>query len=273
MIPVKQTNIDDPGRSILTVYSCQEHFSFSIYNPEEKGSFFYEELPKEKQSDAFSVFKEVFFEQSFFSLPFRKVWIMSHTPNFAFIPHAFYKDEYRERYIRNLFSDRQGMDLNNFVSSAGLTVLYQLSEDIYQFMLRSFSQPEFIHYSTPMISYFLKKSKKDNVCQMVVNLQENGLDIFCFSGETFLLGNYFSCKGLSDALYYILFVWKQLKFNQMKDCLLISGNAVFKKELTGKLALYIQQINFLSIFPEIHFDGIETDRIPFELAALSVCEL
>ncbi|MCL1934302.1 MAG: DUF3822 family protein [Candidatus Azobacteroides sp.] len=266
-------NIKHPDRTILTIYTGAEYFSFSLYDPEETGSYFYKELIGENHFDAFSVFKEAFFKRDFFSLPFRKVWIMNHTPNFTFVPGSIYKDQYREDFIRFLFSDQQGIILNRSLSSAGITILHQLPETVYQFMLHSFTEPEFIHYSAPVITYFLKTSKKVNARQMIVNLHEKGLDIFCFSKETFLLGNYFPCKGLSEALYYILFTWKQLQMDQLDDCLLITGNIAFKEELIGKLALYVQQIRFPTIPPEIYFEGVETDRIPFELATLSLCEL
>jgi hypothetical protein len=264
--------IDHPDRLILTIYTGPEFFSFSLYNPEESGSYFYKELTAENQSDVFSVFQEMFFEQSFFSSPFRKIQIMNRTPGFAFIPDPYYTDEYNEDFMRFLFSDQKGITLANAISSAGIKVVYQLPEEVYQFMLRSFPESEFIHYSTPVISYFIKNSRNVDVRQMLVNLQTNGVDIFCFSGDSFLLGNYFPCKGLSDALYYILFTWKQLQMNQLDDYLHITGDAVYKEELINALELYIQTILFPEISPETHFENVDTNCIPFELAILSICE-
>ena len=270
---MEDRNIDHPEQSILTIYTGREQFSFSIYNPKEAGSYFYRELAVDNQTDSFSVFREMFFEQAFFSLPFRKVWIMSRTPDFIFIPDSLYKDRYRNDFTDFLISGRQGIALSNSVSAAGITVVYQLPEAVHQFMLRSFAQPEFIHYSTPLITCFLKESKKSAACRMVVNLQKNGLDIFCFSKGAFLFGNYFPCKDLPEALYYILFAWKQLQFNQLDDYLHIVGNNVFKEELVKKLALYIQQIHFQAIPPEIQLENVNTGCIPFELTAISLCEL
>ena len=269
----RDRNIEHPERLILTIYTGPEHFSFSVFDPEKNGSYFYKELTGKNRSHVFSDFKNVSFDHAFFSSPFRKVLIMNRTPNFAFVPASIYKDEYKEDYIQFLFSDHPGVTLTGSVSSAGIKVLYQLPEDVYRQMLGSFSEPVFVHYSTPMIKYFLNLSKNDMNRQMVVNLQKGGLDIFCFSKESFLLGNYFTCKDLSEALYYILFTWKQLQMNQLDDFLQITGEAAFREELIDKLTLYIQHILFPEIAPENHFEDVETGRIPFELAALSVCEL
>lgn len=265
--------IDHPRRTILTIYTGPERFYFSLYDPEEAGSYFYKEFANENKTDPFSVFKETFFDTAFLSLPFRKVWIMNRTPGFAFVPHSFYKDEYKDDFMRFLFSEQKGIILTDSISHTGIKVVYQLPEEVYQFMLRSFPQSEFIHYSTPVITYFIKNGKRFDASQMVVNFQEKGVDIFCFSGKTFLLGNYFPCNGLSDMLYYILFTWKQLQLDQLNDYLHIAGNFVIKGELINKLTPYFRNIYSLSDFSKIYFEGIETEKIPFELAALSLCGL
>jgi len=269
----KDQTIEHPERSILTIYTAPDCFSFSVYDPNERGSYFYKELRDRIQTDAFTIFKEAFFDNPFFSLPFRKVWIMSRTTIFTFIPNSNDYNESQEDFLDFLFSERQGISLSQNVSSTGVKVLYQLPEEIYWFMLRSFADPVFIHYSSPLITYFREKVEKANVHRMVVNLQEKGVDIFCFSDELFLLGNHFPCNGLSEALYYILFTWKQLQFSQLNDYLHITGNSIFKEEAIIKLAPYLQHIYCLFIFPEIHFEEVETETIPFELASLSICEL
>jgi hypothetical protein len=274
-------NIEHPDRLILTIYTGPDHLSFSLYDPEVAGSYFYNEEVVSKaschdeilaQTHAFTVFNKKFFKQSFFSLPFRKVQIMCRTPNFAFIPDSIYKTGRKEDFMQFLFSDQHGITMAGSTPSAGITVLYQLPEDVYQLLNSSFSEPEFIHFSTPLISYFIKKSKALNTRQMIVNLQENGLDIFCFSRDVFLLGNYFQCKSLQEMVYYILYAWKQLQLNQLDDYLHIMGNTAFREELIDHLTLYIQHIRY-PLFPQgIHFKGIETKQIPFELATLTVCE-
>ena len=263
-------NIDCPERLILTIYAGLEQFSFSIYDPEKAGSYFYGKLTDENDTDAFSAFKEIFFEQTFFSLPFRKVWIMYRTPVFTFVPNIIYKDNDKDDFMQFLFTESGGMTLNHIISCTRISVLYQMPEVVHQFMIRSFANPEFIHYSAPVIAYFLEEVKKANFRRMVVDLHEKGLDVFCFSKDTFLLGNYFPCKGLSDALYYILFTWKQLQFNQLNDYLHIAGDVAYKDELIEKLSSYLQQIRRLAVSPAIHFEGVNTDCIPFELAALSL---
>ena len=269
---LENMNINHPDRTILTIYVGTEHFSFSFYDPKETGSYFYKEIKINDENDFLSIFKEDFFDNTFFSLPFRKIWIMYRTPVFTFVPKIICQNTAQEDFMQYLFSEQNGKMMNHSISSSEITVLYKMPETIYDFMIRSFTNPEFIHYSEPIIAFFLEQVK-DSACLMVVNMQEKGLDIFCFSKDSFLLGNYFPCKSLSEMAYYILYTWKHLQFNQLNDSLHITGNSTFKYDLIDMLAPYLQNIYNLPIFPEIHFEGVETDNIPFELATLSSCGL
>jgi len=265
--------IDNPERLTLIVYLGTEYLSLAFYDPDERGSFFHQELTLDNQTDTLIFLKEVFSNKSFFSLPFGKVWIMYNNPVFTFVPDSIYEEKYGKDLLKFQFLNNQGIVLNNIISNTGIRVIYRMPDDIYQLILNTFAKPVFIHYSVSFISYFLEKVKNINNRRMVVNLCENGLDIFCFSGESLLLGNYFQCKDESEALYYILFTCKQLQFNQLNDYLHITGESIFKNKLIENLELYLKRIYLLDIPPAYHFEGIETSKIPFELAAISICGL
>ncbi|MDR3217627.1 MAG: DUF3822 family protein [Dysgonamonadaceae bacterium] len=268
-------NIDlgHPEQYIFTIYIRPEWFSFSLYNPVEDGSYFYREIENGKYTDAFSHFKDLIFENDFFTFSFKKIQVMNHTAVFTYIPSLIFEEKHKQHFVKFLFSESLGKTLHHTLSTAGITILHQMPEEIYNFLLRTFVNPEIIHHSAPLIAYYQERSKRTNAKQMIVNRNKYGMDILCFASGTFLLGNHFQCNNLPDAVYYILFVWKQLKFNQLNDILLIAGDPVSKKELLEKTALYIHYILPVTIEPEAHFDQVDTSNIPFELATLSLCEL
>jgi len=271
MIFPDENSISNPGLLTLIIYIGPEHFSLSLYERRKKGSFYYGELTGENQSDVVSAFKKTFFNNNFLSLPFGKVLIMYCSHVFTYVPSSIYEEKFKEDFLNFHFPENHGMVVNHIVPNTGINVLYQIPEDIYNFMLRSFVKPEFIHYSEPLISYFSEKAKNSNNNRMMVILNNKRLDIFCFSRENFLLGNSFQCSGITEALYYILFIWKQLQFSQLNDFLFIAGNVFFKEELINRLAFYLSQINLMDLPYAYHFEEVNIDRIPFELAALSVC--
>ena len=266
-------DLNYPKRYILSIRIHPEQYSFSLYNPIDDGSYFYQVIEGDKHQDAFTNFKNVFFENDFFTLPFRKQIILNYSPAFTYVPSLIYRDKDKESYFKFLSSEHSLKILDHQLQSSELTVLHQLPEEVYDFFHRSFVQPEFFHHTAPLIAYFQERSKVVSASQMIVNVHRKGLDIICFSRTKFVLGNHFPFQQIEDAIYYILFTWSQLKFNQTRDFIYIAGDQSAKKPLMEKLKLYIHNIIPVNITPEAHFDRIDTHSIPFEHAALSLCEL
>jgi hypothetical protein len=116
-----------------------------------------------------------------------------------------------------------------------------------------------MHHTAPLIRYFRNKIRLENWNRLIVNKQGKHLDILCFSHSDFLLGNHFICLQPADALCYILFVWQQMQFNQLKDFIYIMGD---KADLLRQLQIYVQNIIPVDLTP----------GIPFEITALTLCE-
>jgi hypothetical protein len=258
-------NIDlsQSERFILTIRVHPEQFSFSLHNPADTASCFHYSIEKDKQLSALSSFKEAYFDNEFFALTYKKIYIINHTPVFTYIPSIIFEDKDKDAYLNFLFMEKSGKSLFHQLKTQEITILHVMPDDVYDFFQRTFLEGEIIHHTAPLIAYFHSERHTINQKKMVVNWQNNGMDIFCFSRETFLLGNHFTCGNLSDAVYYILFIWKQLKFNQMDDFLYIIGDTKLKKDLIENLNPYIQQIVPFDIVPEM----------TSEIACLSLCEL
>ena len=266
-------NLKIPGRYILTVYVHPEKFSFSLHCPDDPESYFFYKINSTEQTDAFSLFKDLFFENDFFNYSFQKTCVLVFSPLFTYIPNKIYSDKYKEDFIKFVFSENEEGFLDYSISSPNISVLYTFSEEAYDFFIRSFNEPVFIHYSLPMIAYFYSKNTKHKKQRMIINAHKKGIDIFCFSKNSFLFGNHFPCDKFEDALYYILYTWKQLKMNRFTDSLCVTGERNQNEELLKKLQLYIQHVRPEPIPARYQFEIIDTNNIPFELAIFSLCEL
>jgi hypothetical protein len=265
-------NLCIPERYILTVYVHPDKFSFSLHCPDDLESYFFYKIDSTGPNDAFSIFKDLFFENDFFTYPFQKTCILVFSSLFTYVPNAVYPEKYKEDFIKFIFSEKEDLFLDHAVPLANLRVLYPVSGPVYDFFVRSFNEPEFVHYSAPLITYFYPPDTKHKQRQLIVNVHEKGIDIFCFSQKSFLLGNHFPCEKLQDVLYYILYTWKQLKLDRFADSLYVAGELHQNKELIDKLRLYLQHV-YPEPFPNIHrFDIPDTENIPFELAIFSLCE-
>lgn len=266
-------NLAYPERFILTIEVHPRRIVLSVYNPADNGSYFFHSAGCGKPSTPDALLKEIYFDNEYLALPFRKVNILNYTPVFTYVPSLIFEEKDKEKYMDFLFMKEKGKLLHQPIEQQGLTVIHEIDEEIYKFIERSFTNARYIHHTYPLLCYFQNRIRTVNASRMIVNINTNEIDILCFSRDTFLLGNHFECKTGKDMIYYILFTWKQFQFDQTKDFIYLAGNQEIRRELMDELKEYVHNIIPVNITPEDHFEQIDTGKIPFELASLSLCEL
>lgn len=268
-------DLSHPEHFTLAFRISRDRFIFSLYNPQEEASFFSHTIEANKHTDILETFKDTFFENDFFALPYNKTIILNNTPSFTFVPLSVFEEKDKERYFNFNFSGNKDRILSQKMTKPEMAILYNIREDIYEFFLRSFANPIFYHHLSPLISYFQERSEIGSKCKMIINIKDRQLDILCFAHGEFIFGNQFTHRDINDINYYILYIWKQLKLDQLKDFIYVTGNfsSDSKEELCGKLEKYIKNVIPVHFNTGIHLSGIHTESIPVELLTLSLCEL
>ena len=77
---------------------------------------------------------------------------------------------------------------------------------------------------------------------MYATFRKDTIDIYCFERGHLLLANSFSCTHTEDSIYYLLYVWKQMEFNQERDELHLTGILSDKEILMNELKKFILQV-------------------------------
>jgi hypothetical protein len=232
----------NPVRSeqyVLILEVHPEQFSFGLYHPDNETERFYYRFPAGRQPDAFLQFQEAFFDQAFFTWPFRKVLIRNCTPVFTYVPNLLFAEKDKEVYMQFLFSAGGGKIMHQTLSNPEITILHALPEDILGFLQRSFPGSFVEHYTASLIAWCQEKGAGVDANRMIVFRQPDGLDILCFSRQQLLLCNHFPCETTDDAVYYTLYVYKQLNFNQLKDFVYL---VEAEMELSETVNKYIQNV-------------------------------
>ena len=100
-------------------------------------------------------------------------------------------------------------------------------------------------------------------------MHDKKMDIFCFEKNRFKFFNSFQVSHSKDALYFMLYVWKQLGLDQQRDELHLIGEIPDKEWLTYNTKLYIKKV--LTLNPGAEFNRApitEIKGMPFDLLTL-----
>lgn len=262
-----------PERYILTIEVHPKRFGIGVYSPIQDGSYHYVSIKRSSGGTAASDFQDIYYDNEFLSLPFRKVIILNCTADFTLIPTHIFDEKNEGDYMDFLFSHPTGRLMHHELMLQSVTVLHGMDEDLHNFLFRSFLNPQLYHHSAPLISYFSNPMLRINAKRMIISIEADSIDLVCFEQDRLLLVNRFSISSLKEAIYYLLFVWKQLGFDQLKDYAHIAGNMQGRKELMSGLKEYFRHIIPVNITPKAHLEQVDILTIPFPLIALTLCEL
>ncbi len=247
--------------------------SVALYDPLTDGSYFYQEFSYNRKISDVTNIQDLFYDNEFLALPYKKLQVLSYSPVFTCVPSIIYDETYKEKIIEFNFSRHAPKCLSQSLRQPELQILYDMDQEVYEFLHRSLSNPVFIHHISPLISFFQQRGRMGNYNKLIINPHKDSVDLLCFSRDELILANNFPCTDPEDMIYFILYTWKQLKLDQLKDMAILTGNPEQKKVLMDILKDYIKNIVPYNIVPEHHFSGIDTGNIPFEQLSLSLCEL
>lgn len=261
-------DLNRPGKYNLLIEVHPEQYSFMLYDWEDRQFDFYYKVPGSSESnDSFANFKEMLFNNEFFSLSFNKVYIINYATDFTYVPEILFREKDQKKYINFLFHEKSEYILSYVLKDQGIVIIHPIAQCVYEFFQRTFVNAKIIHHTAPLISFFQDNGSFLKNKRMVINKRGKGMDILCFSGNQFLLGNHFDIPLLNDAIYNTLFVWKQLKFDQHTDYLYIAEDS---RELFENLQKYIKHIYFQESVGGLPF---EASKIPYEMFVLAVNDI
>ncbi len=259
----------------LSVRLSTEEFSFSIYNPtQEKAYTFITKETNENLSMAVNI-KEVIKENDFLKHSFKRFNVMQVTKRFTLIPFDLFEDEMAESvFYHNHSRQDNEIVLYNILKKANAVVVFAMDKSVHSQLTDQFHGAHFYSQASALSEYFSGRSRLGNSLKMYAYLRKNSMDVFCYDRGRLLLANDFKCSETADIIYYLLFVWKQLDFNQERDELHLTGTFQNKDALTTGLKKFVRQFFIINPISEFSLTGLsKAEEIPFDLQALSLCEL
>lgn len=266
-------NIGNSEKYIMSIRLRSGGLSFSGYNPSESGSFFYREANFERTTLSYTEsLKEFFFQHEMLTVPYRKINIISVSPQYTLVPADAYDSKQAQLFLKFNFSQPESKALTNNVKKYNLEVVYGIDDELFEFCSRTLLDPCFFHHITPQLTYLRKQSLLTNTRKMYVNLHGNMVDIICLNRGDLLFANTFSFAHQNDILYYILYVWRETGMNQLTDQFQLSGFSEYKMRVLDTLHAYIQHTSLTELPSDVYLWGSEAAQVPFDLTTLLLCE-
>ncbi len=227
----------------LSIRLSTDGFSFSVFNPLGDGELSVFDRKVDESLSFTANLKQTFRETEWLNHPFRQVNALIASKRFTFIPLEFFEDEQAEIiFYHNHPKQENEIVQYNILQKNNVVVLFGTDKSTYTYLREQYPGVKFYSQVSPFIEFFSVKSRLGNSRKMYAHLQRKSMELFAYERGRLLLANAFECKTTPDRIYYLLYVWKQLGYEQERDELHLTGNLHDKEQLLPELRKFIRQV-------------------------------
>ncbi|MEL5893913.1 DUF3822 family protein [Bacteroides sp. GD17] len=240
---IETTDFNKSEQYTLSIRLSTDGFSFSVFNPLGDGELSFFDREVDESLSLTANLKQTFREVEWLSRPYRRVNVLMADKRFTFIPLEFFEDEQAEIVFYHNHPKRENELVQyNILHKNNSVVLFGMDKSACIFLREQYPDAKFYSQASPFIEFFAAKSRLGNSRKMYVNLRKNAVDVYGYERGHLLLANSFECKETADRIYYLLYIWKQLGFEQERDELHLTGSLHDKEQLLPELRKFIRQV-------------------------------
>ncbi|MDO4703307.1 DUF3822 family protein [Tannerella sp.] len=241
--------------------------SFVGYIPSQPDSFFYAPLGLDRSRSYAQSVKDVLAGHSFFSYAYEAVSVVSTGQPYTLVPETIFAEDRAAQLMAFTFSSPGEEVLFQPLKELEAVLLFGIDPEIHTFLPRLQPQATFVHGMAPLLLHWQKQSRTAYPKQVYAVLQEDRMDVACFDKGTLLFINAFRIDDRADVLYYLLYIWKQLRLDPIEDPLFLSATPAVFSDLHDTLRNYLMQIEPMNL-PAAPSNA----QIPADVMALMECE-
>ena len=158
--------------------------------------------------------------------------------------------------------------ISNVIPPLNAVAVYSIHKDLRTVIEDHFEDVKYNHLCIPVWNNLHRRSFTGQRRKLYGYFHGRQLEVFAFQQNRFRFSNSYQVPRMKDAVYFLLYVWKQLGMDQMKDELHLVGNIPYREELMTELHQYVQ--NAFVINPTAEFNRAPVTQVkdmPYDLMA------
>jgi len=255
----------------LVVRISSNTLSFSVADKASETQVAYEPYAVKSGMSMAANLREAFGESELLLRGFQRVQVMMDTP-VLMIPVEEFEETEMETLYHHAFTGMESQAvLHTVLPDLNAVAVFSINKDLRLVLTDHFSDVRFAPLVQPVWSYLHRRSYTGGRRKLYSYFHDGALEVFAFSQNRFKFVNRFEAAHPRDAVYYILYVWKQLAYDMKNDELHVAGDIPEREELLGELRRFLQKAYTINASAEFNRSPITTIKgMPFDLVTLFI---
>lgn len=257
------------GRGLLTIRVGNDTLSFTMMDPTNlKEPVIYEPYPVKTGISMAANLREAFKERAGLTRP-EKVQI-TFDSKVLMMPIEQFKEDELELYYSHSFPQESQLSMSyNVLPELNSVAIFAINKDVRLVLRDNVPGAIAIHLMSPVWRHLFTRSFTGHRSKLYGYFHGKKLEIFSFQQNRFKFCNTFDATQSHDALYFLLYVWKQMNLQPEHDEMHLVGDIPDSEWLMQEVKRYLQ--NAYVINPTAEFNRAPATHItdmPFDLMTL-----
>lgn len=256
-------------RTRLVIRISKQSLSFAAVQPSAETTFSFEPYTVKSGISMAANIREAFRNVDLLAKQWDRVMVVADT-EVLLVPIDEYQQEDQETLYHHAFTHHQGDKiLSTVLPSLSAVMLYSMNKDLLQVIEDHFPDVRYTHVCASVWQHFHRRSFTGMNRKLYGYFHDKKVDIFAFTQNRFRFYNRYDTNNPQDAVYFLLYVWKQLGMDQQKDELYICGQLPEEQTLVENLQKYLRKA--YTVNPSAEFNRAPLTQIkgmPYDLITL-----
>ena len=265
----------------LSIEASTDGFSFCILDTQKNKyialkHFDFDKNVSEDEYD--DEFKEILKTEELLNKNYKSVGVINNSSKSVLVPAPLFDKNNLKTYFtfNHYLNGAEIIDFNKLKNIDAFNI-FTLPSGLAALLINKFPDIKFYHQSTPFIENFLinyKNKVEQNKC-VGVNIHKEFFDILVISPENLILYNTFSFRNEDDFIYFIMYIYEQLKLNPELSEIILSGDITEDSAYYQTIKKFIKNVKFDKLSDNFTYSYI-FNEIPshffVNLLNLCICE-
>ncbi len=257
----------------LVVRTSRFSMSFSVADPQAENQIVYHPYALKSGISAAANLREAFGEVDLLNEGYQRARLLLDTP-VMLQPLETFKEGQAEALYHYTFKGHDNETvMNKPMPEQNAVASFGVNRDLKLVLDDHFPDLRISPVSLPAWNFFYRRSFNGPWKKLFGYFHDRKLDIVCFQKNRFKFANTYETESARDAVYFLLYVWKQLGMDAERDELHIAGNTPQSEWLMNSLRKYVQKAFVVNPSAEFNRAPItQIKELPFDLLTTFVCK-
>lgn len=228
----------------LTIRTGNEELAFAVGSPGQSGKMNFESYEMNMAISIAANLREAFTTSELLQREYQKVWVLIDSPVMMVPIEEFQQDDMETLYHACVTGQEGSIVLSHVVHTLNAVAVFAVNKDLNTVITDHFEDVRFMPTGQPVWEYLRENGvgREDNGEKLFAYFHDQRMEVFCFQQNRFKFFNSYNAQHAHDALYYLLYAWKQLGFKAESDFLYLTGEVIQRNWLLEKLHQYLQHV-------------------------------